>query len=816
MGKKQARSILAAVTSPSVPIARHDRFVLVLFFLSGAAGLMYEISWSRQIGLLFGHTVHSSAVVLACYFAGMAIGYLIAARWVGKVVPLLGYGVAEILVAAWAPLVPWLLEGIEGSAWASWLNHPEPGLQMLIRAALAFGLLLPAAVGLGASLPFMAEHLSLDRQLAPGRVALAYALNTTGALCGVLATTAFLMIVLGVQGSGLLAAALSGFCGIAACVIAVRYRSPTPKILPEPSAVSTTIPWRSVAPWVVLAALSGFGTLGLQVLYTRMFALVFHNSTYTFGAVVAVFLAGLALGSAGVSRWHRRISVERLLGLAGGLGSALVALSVIGFVALTGLQYFTFGKTFSSYMIGVFGLVALVVLPPVTLLGALLPTIWKGAGRVGIEGGAVVGWLTAGNALAASVGALLASFIFLPGIGLWPSIALFSALFGLIPIALLIRGGQHLEAVGLALLLIGLNVYAVQVPGRIRTLPPGPRTEIIASWEGPYGLLEVVEVERGYRVLRQNLHYGLGATGVSTPRERRQGHLPLLLHPDPKEVLFLGLGTGLTAGAAIPHPEVERIDVVELIPEVVEAARYFNPENLGVVDHPKVNIRIDDARHDMLGSSRQYDVIVSDLFVPWESRTGYLYTVEHFRLARSRLQPGGLFCLWLPLYQLGADELTMIADSFATVFPETGVWWGRLSLNFGMLALVGSEEPLALDAREIDARLDEIQRSFQNETISGGLESASEFWKLYAGDWSIHRPERLNTDEFPRVEFLAPISHRGATELTGERILHAFDESLSDLPTGSVEIRPAPGDRLADRSERRVWQRGMLIRGDHQ
>jgi spermidine synthase len=105
-------------------------------------------------------------------------------------------------------------------------------------------------------------------------------------------------------------------------------------------------------------------------------------------------------------------------------------------------------------------------------------------------------------------------------------------------------------------------------------------------------------------------------------------------------VLFLGLGTGLTAGAALVHPEVERIDVVELIPEVVEAARYFEPENLGVCDHPRVTIRIDDARHDLLGASKGYDVIVSDLFVPWESRSGYLYTVEHFRLARDRLQPG--------------------------------------------------------------------------------------------------------------------------------------------------------------------------------
>ncbi|WP_235963910.1 spermine/spermidine synthase domain-containing protein [Tautonia rosea] len=782
--------------------------ILTLFFLSGMAGLIYEVSWSRQMGLLFGHTVHSASVVLTCYFVGMAIGYVLAARWVKRVIPLLGYGVAELVVAGWAPLVPVLLDAVEGSSWAAWLSHPEPGVQVFNRFLLAFALMLPATIGLGASLPFMAEHLSPDRHLATGRVALAYAMNTTGALVGVVLTTAVLMLVVGVRGSAWLAAALSGGCGVAACVLAVRGRMAAPEWNPAESPAAQE---RSGGFWLVLAVLSGFGTLALQVLYTRMFSLVFHNSTYTFGAVLTVFLAGLAIGSAAVSRLHHRMSVERLIGIAAGMGAVAISLSVPVFIRLTGLEYFTFGETFAAYLVGVFGLVALVVLPPVSVLGAILPSIWKAAGVSSPGGGVVVGRLTAGNAMAAAIGALLASFVFLPKLGLWWSIAGVSLIFAVISIMLMVRSGRSLEAVGVTLVLAGLANSAIAVPGRVRTLPPDPNITILAGWEGPYGLIEVVQAAPESRILRQNLHYGLGSTGRSTVRELRQGHLPLLLHPDPREVLFLGLGTGLTSAAATMHPEVNRIEIVELIPEVVEAARFFEPENLGVVDHPKVTIRIDDARHDLMASGRSYDAIISDLFVPWESRAGYLYTVEQFQLARSRLNPGGLFCLWLPLYQLGANELTMIADSFASVFPSTSLWWGQLSSETPMMALIGSEEPVTIEPDRVEARLPLLTET--RDDPERYLDSTETLARLYAGDWpSPARGARLNTDEHPRVEFLAPIRQRNDLLLTGDRLLDLFDQVLRSLPAHPLIETPESDDPALSTYRRRVWQREQLGR----
>ena len=258
--------------------------------------------------------------------------------------------------------------------------------------------------------------------------------------------------------------------------------------------------------------------------------------------------------------------------------------------------------------------------------------------------------------------------------------------------------------------------------------------------------------------VRQNLHYRFGRTGDST-RECRQAHIPLLLHRRPRDVLFMGLGTGLTAGGAIPHSEVKNIVAVELIPEVVEAARLLADHNYGIVHLPRVDVRIDDARHYLFATDRRFDVIVSDLFVPWESESGYLYTVEHYRVARQRLKPGGLFCKWLPLYQVGAREFELIANSFANVCPVTTIWWGESEMDAAkpVVALVGSDAPIEIDAGRLEARLATLRRSARSSDEN--LRTVGRFWNNFQGDWTPGDSSCLNTYEHPRVEFLTPVSN---------------------------------------------------------
>lgn len=776
-------------------VAPHAALVHALFFLSGIAALVYEASWSRLVGLAVGQTAQAAAIVLAAYFTGLAVGQFLGGRLARRVPPLLGYGVAELIASAWACVVPALLDRVGADV------RPER-LAVLRdstagRSAWCFLVLLPATVPLGATLPLVVEALTArggSRRNAP----LAYGLNTAGGLVGIVAASAFLLPVVGVRASGFLAAALSAACGLAACLAArLRPRENSPG---EAADVGANGPGGSPA-WTALAAISGFGILGLEILYTRMFALVFHNSVYTFGAVVAGFLLALSVGAVLASWLGRRSASRRVATASFSLGGLAVAVSVAAFPRATGLTYFSFGETFAGYLAGVFGLVAAFVLPPVGLLGMTLPAAIQAA-----SGGRAVGRVTAVNTLAGAAGAVAAGFLLPPLVGLWSAFAVFVALFGVTGAVLLVRDGSGRLAAALAVAMSGPVVLIAS--GRLGDGRDGGDA-LVRRWESDYGWVDVVRTGRsGSLEVRQNLHYRHGSTEYAV-REYRQGRLPLLLHPGPTEVAFLGLGTGVTAAPAVADRDVERAVVVELVPEVVEATRLLGAANLGVVDHPKVEVRVDDARHYLLRTPRRFDAIVADLFVPWESRTGYLYTVEFYQTVRRRLKPGGLFCQWVALYQLGPEDWELVADSFASVFPHTTVWWGQFDARYAMVALVGSEGLLAIDPDRLDARLN------APNAMSGGpdpdLRIRSDVPALYVGGWPRDPSRPLNTDEHPRLEFAAPISHRAGRMLHGPALRRYFDDVFARLPPTGIRFGGDLDVLFRDGERRRAVQRLSLF-----
>jgi len=335
------------------------------------------------------------------------------------------------------------------------------------------------------------------------------------------------------------------------------------------------------------------------------------------------------------------------------------------------------------------------------------------------------------------------------------------------------------------------------------TQPPSLRNEeLVRRWESAYGWIDVTRDDSDTWSVRQNLHYRHGASGETAMAERRQALVPLLLHRDPRHVLFLGLGTGVTVSGALPFSNVESITAVELIPQVVEAAHFLSEFNHGVTSDPRVTVRVDDARHDLLAHNGKYDVIVSDLFVPWESHTGYLYTVEHYRTVRNRLRNGGLFCQWLPLYQLGKHEFEAIANSFATVFPETTLWWGQLDPRWPVIGLIGTEQPMELGERSLDIRCSRLSQSamYSGEPILSGarlLSHAVGTWPIPGAD------DLLNTDEYPIVEFRSPFSRVNNRLLRAGRLLHYRDTMLATLPD--------PTNSKSTATEDRSWQRWLLF-----
>lgn len=776
--------------------------VSLIFFASGAAGLVYEISWSRQLGLLFGHTVHAAAVVLAAYFFGMAVGSWLAGGFASRMRrPLLGYAAAELVVALWAAALPLVVDLSGTPALARLLSPPDPTLQTALRAITAFALLLPATIALGATLPCVAQHMARSTR----HIARVYAWNVTGAFVGVVASTFVLLLAVGVVGSSLLAAAVSGLCAAAAAGLAVHLGpasgepAPTAPDEPRAPAAPATLPAR----WTVVAALSGFGALGLQILYTRAFALTLHNSTYTFGSVVAIYLLALALGSALVGRMSHRVEPSRAAATACALGAAWVPLSILLLETVTGLGYFRSSAGFLPYMFSTLGLVALVVGPAVVALGTLLPLAWTGVRADARERGRIVGRLTAVNTLAATLGALVASFLLLPAAGLWTSFAIFAVAYLALGAALLGHPRRWLQSVWApAALLVAIASPTARPEG---LLPAQWR--VLERWETPYGWIEVVEDRgTGARGIRQNLHY-LYAWSSAALEQRFMGDLPLLLHPAPQRVLFLGMATGITSGAALAHPDVSRVDVVELVPEVVEAARYFTEYNAGLLDDARTRVFTNDARHQLAAADADYDVIVSDLFVPWHSQTGYLYTVEHYATVRKHLRPGGIFCQWIALWQVGPRELTTIADSLASVFPHV-LLFRASDARKDMLGLVASEAPLELEQGVLTRRVARVRARRGSEDPP----AATDLIGRYAGDWVVRPGALLNSDEHPRVEFLAPISTQERSRLVRRHLRDFYQEVLLHMPARNLVFRPEPGAPPWHPEESRQRQLDALAR----
>ncbi len=737
---------------------------LALFALSGAAGLMYEASWTRQLGLLLGFTERAAAVALAAWFLGVALGSWLGGRWSATMRrPLAGYAVAELVAAGWALVVPPLL-GLVGRLPTS--------AGFAVTAAACMLVLLPATCALGVTLPMLAQHLS-PRGRRPGMVSRAYGLNLGGGVAGLLGATFGLLVGVGVQGTAVLAAAISVACGVAALLLARAGAT-------AEAGDEAQVPRQPVsARWYAVAVLSGAGTMALQVLYLRLFARTLHNSSYTFGAVVAAFLAALALGSWRAAR--SGLPPRRLVARASALVAVLVPTSVLVFAAVTRFGALEPAGGFGVYVAAVLGLVGIIVMPPVTAAGMLLPAAWTAAQNEAGRSGEPVGRLASANTLAAAAGALVTGVVLLGWIGLWGCFTGVVAAYLVVALASrprglsLTTGGAGLTAATLALVALMNGVPAALQPDDEQTL---------ATWDTTGGLIQVTQKGTNRR-LRRDTHYLMGDS-ANSDSERNQGHMALLLHPRPRRALFLGLATGITASAVLDHQQVASTDVVELVPEVVLASRMFAAHNGRLHDDGRVRVHVDDARHYLrVYDGPGYDVIVSDLFVPWQSRTGYLYTVEHYQAASRHLAEGGVFVQWICLRQVGRGELGLIARSLQQAFPHVSVW--REPAQPRKVGLAGSHTPLALSRAELTRRMAALAHPFG--TRAAPRRRAAGLMARYLGSWPPGAAGPLNTDEVPLVEFHAPRTHRQIRRPLAQRLLMFQRKVFSRLPRPVVLTR---------------------------
>ena len=720
-----------------------------IFFVSGCAGLVYEVMWARSFGLVFGSTTRAAAVVLAAFFLGMAGGNWIGGRLAAasRATALRRYAWVELAIAATALLVlAWLqlYHGVFPSLYRATQDAPVQlvSLQVFLVAA-ALG---PPCLGMGATLPLMSRAVVAREDHLGRRLGFAYAVNTAGGVLGVLISGFWLPVAVGVRGGMLLAAALNGVAALGALAAARGLAGAQDARTPEPEKRTANPTPRGVAlPFAVVAAASGLGTLALEVLYTRLLVNVMDSSVFSFALVLATFLVSLALGAALVSAIVDRLRSPWMLVAAGaGLGAVAILVSpwLLTHVWDSLPQVRGIGGPLGAALL-LLPLSFLVMGPPALLVGTVLPTIWRAAIERAPDAGAIVGQLTGLNTLAAVIGSLLTGFLVIPALGTSWGILLVAALYALIGVVALNHLGRspawRVASLGLALgfaALASLRSWEI-VPLRLQ---PGERLLELEEGEGAnVSLTERVIGDRRVRALTLNGRYTLGASsGVDV--HRSQGELALALQGEPREVAFIGVATGMSVSSIQSHPSVRRVVAMELFPGVLRLARAFQQENAGVLEDPRVELRLADGRNHLFGTDQRFDAIVGDLFVPWHAGTGYLYTAEHFANVWERLREGGVFVQWLQTDQVSLEELRIVAATFTDEFQAAELWLNRTQPARPLLGLVAFRGRPASAPRQ--QRVGEMVRVCGAEVLRA---------------WSASAPR--NTDDFPRIEFSAASSH---------------------------------------------------------
>ncbi|MEM7361296.1 MAG: fused MFS/spermidine synthase [Pseudomonadota bacterium] len=739
----------------------------LLFFVSGAAALVYEVLWMKELSLLFGNSAQAAAATLAAFFTGIAAGNAFWGRRASRLTrPLFIYGALEIGVTLSALLyfaIYAIYDGLYPTLFAAFgLNS---SLFSLTKFALALVLFFPAAFFMGGTLPVMTQFLVRNKSTLGKRASTLYALNTIGAAIGALAAGFYLPQSLGLDQSYMLAMTATLFVGLLAMACG-RQVSITDDVEAAETSEIVVGDKKAILPysWLrLLAGFSGFASLALQVLWIRMFAQVLHNSVYTYAAILSIFLVALALGG-GIARElaRRHVSSVRLLILLLTLTGLLIAVSPTVFHALTnGGSYVGGSENFSAYIFHIMGITAVTIGVPTTVIGILLPYLFKLAETGKLGPGETVGSLVTINTVGAIAGSVVAGFLLLEWAGMWFGIKLIACLYLVMAIGLVIRGTQQLWVIKLSPIIALVLVLTVLDTSKLPVVkidPIGKNETLLKVWEGADATVAVVR-RNGHLRTKMNNWYTLGSTG-DTLTQQAQTHLPMQLHPNPKSVFYLGMGTGITAGSALDY-NIEEVIVSELSPSAIRASKeYFTDYTNGLYEDSRVTVITEDGRNVLRGSQSTYDLIISDLFIPWKAGTGTLYSVEHYTTARKRLSAGGMYAQWLPLYQLTRKEFAIIAKSMLEVFPTVSIWRGNFWGERAVVALIGHKDKAQL---EPDAPILRTSTHALRQSL-GSSEQTVPLMAHFAGAMDANDPVLkdvpANTDNFPVIEYLAPINHR--------------------------------------------------------
>ena len=685
--------------------------LLILFFLSGVSALIYQVLWLRLLGLVFGVTTHAASTVWASFMAGLAIGSLVAGRLADRVRrPLVWFGICEALVGITALATPGALRWLQELYVRIYPSLPQSlPLLTMIRFAIAFSVLILPTALMGATLPLVIKSSSFRSSKLGERMALLYGMNTAGAIAGALVAGLSLIPGRGIQRTFVVAASINLLVGLLAVVAGLFARVPVrdQSLTPDSSASmvpSASFTARQLQLVLMVFGVSGFTSLALEVVWFRVLTLFLRPTVYGFAFMLATLLAGIAVGSWAITPFLDRRA--RWIAILAAIEFAIGTTALLSFEGLAHMSSLEATlRPWLSYVMNewlVYQTVGsvLAIFPTALLMGVAFPIglrVWTSGGDHG-RFAERLGVFYSLNVAGSILGSIAAGFVLLPSLGSRGSLIALAATSFACGVALLAvsewrRSGRLVGGLAAAAVFVGaLLISTDPFEQFLRQRYPGQR--LMWREEGVEATAAVHEATTGEISLSVNGNHQASTGRAMVRTHRNIGHLPMLLHPDARDALVIGLGGGATAGAVSIHTGVD-VDVVELAGAVAHGARFLDTINYGVLDRPNVHLRIDDGRNHLLVTDRKYDVITADVILPIYAGSGNLYSAEYFRLMRRVLKPGGMVLQWVA----GTEaEYKTIARTFLSVFPETTAWMD------GTL-LIGSIEPLQLRKADFERKL---------------------------------------------------------------------------------------------------------------
>ncbi len=693
-----------------VPVRGDRRFVALyaLFVMSGAAGLIDQLCFSKYLTHIVGSTAYAVSAVLASFMAGLALGAHLGGRFFRTARPLLVYGILELVVAACVALSPYAFHALTPLYVGIARSVPDSLFALsAARWSLAMLVVIVPTTAMGATLPLLSRLLGNEQpqdeselRAREQKLTRLYTANTIGGALGALGAAYLILPWLGLSGTLHAAAALSAAVGALALVLernAKRAASTgVAEEVQETEVRVQPLPDRELVLLWCLAAFSGWVVFACEVVFTHMLALIIGNSAYAFGLILAVFLACLALGAAGAARASERLG-------RGALPTAL-ALSALS-LALTlplwdrlPLFFAGTGRYVTSFAgrEALRAVVALLILfVPVTLMGLTFPLILARVAG-GSDLGRWVGRLTSINTIGAVLGSLATGYVVLPALGAQHTLAGAAATFALLSlwaahvleqkrrIPWLAAGGACAVLLitprwDLARLTGGSNVY---FDG------PNPADKVLMLREDVHGGVTTVTEAKGVHTLYTNGKFQ-GNDGWEMHAQRFFAHYPSLFVPRFDHALVIGLGTGTTLGTLTAYPW-KQIRVVEISPAIVEAAgKYFTGPNRSALSDPRVEVALGDGRNHLLVTTTQFDMISMELSSIWFAGASSLYSQEFYKLVRRRLAPDGIFQQWVQLHHIYPEDFAVILRTLRSEFEHVALFLGG-----GQGILVASPKPL--------------------------------------------------------------------------------------------------------------------------